>query len=158
MSWCLDAPGGDVLLCGDGSACKHQFCLECIRENLGEEYLQDLLDGDDDWTCFCCQPSPALDSLGNELARGQERSVYTQLLNDYHADEEDEEFLIRYAFTLLGLIVRAVNDGELQAEEQFAQCEASVGDELRGYVIFQPNLSILVDFDCVDLARKKEKN
>ena len=36
----LCADGGELLCCGDGSTCHHNFCTECVSSVMGEGYLK----------------------------------------------------------------------------------------------------------------------
>eukprot|EP00794_Sanderia_malayensis_P007264 gene7264-8075_t len=49
--WCGD--GGDVIMC---DFCEKVFCKQCIKRNMGKQFLKMLLESDDDlkWKCFAC--------------------------------------------------------------------------------------------------------
>jgi hypothetical protein len=51
--WC--GKGGDLIVCDD---CPSAFCSECIKRNVGEQAQRELLESDDSWSCYRCDPSP----------------------------------------------------------------------------------------------------
>ena len=57
-SWCFRDDADEVLICGDGTNCCHNFCYSCISRNLGVEYVTELKSSETDWTCFVCEPEP----------------------------------------------------------------------------------------------------
>lgn len=66
--WCAD--GGDLICC---DFCEKAFCKKCIKRNLGNSALRELLaaDENDKWSCFCCDPAPisAIIRLCNRVMR-----------------------------------------------------------------------------------------
>ena len=63
-----------VLLCSQES-CGREYCESCIKNNLGEVFVE-MLKGIDDWTCLVCNPKQ-LEELMNRKDVIQSRSLYT---------------------------------------------------------------------------------
>ncbi|XP_022742818.1 protein CHROMATIN REMODELING 20 isoform X3 [Durio zibethinus] len=59
--WC--GQSNDLVSC---KSCKTLFCTKCIRRNIGEEFMLDVLASG--WQCCCCLPS-LLQKLTSELVR-----------------------------------------------------------------------------------------
>ena len=55
-SFCGMCEQGELFICGDGTTCTHSFCSECLKRNLGNDFLTSLQNSDDDWTCLVCNP------------------------------------------------------------------------------------------------------
>ncbi|XP_075814057.1 transcriptional regulator ATRX isoform X14 [Microtus pennsylvanicus] len=54
--WC--AEGGNLICC---DFCHNAFCKKCILRNLGRKELSTILDENNQWYCYICQPEPLLD-------------------------------------------------------------------------------------------------
>ncbi|NXE10743.1 ATRX regulator, partial [Lophotis ruficrista] len=54
--WC--AEGGNLICC---DFCHNAFCKKCILRNLGRKELSTILDENNQWHCYICQPEPLLD-------------------------------------------------------------------------------------------------
>ncbi|KAB5571087.1 hypothetical protein PHYPO_G00220900 [Pangasianodon hypophthalmus] len=54
--WC--AEGGNLLCC---DYCSNAFCKTCILRNLGRKELSGIMNDDDKWRCYVCQPEPLQD-------------------------------------------------------------------------------------------------
>ncbi|NXL86081.1 ATRX regulator, partial [Alectura lathami] len=54
--WC--AEGGNLICC---DFCHNAFCKKCILRNLGRKELSAILDENNQWHCYVCQPEPLLD-------------------------------------------------------------------------------------------------
>lgn len=54
--WC--AEGGNLICC---DFCHNAFCKKCILRNLGRKELSTIMDENNQWHCYICQPEPLLD-------------------------------------------------------------------------------------------------
>ncbi|XP_060230600.1 transcriptional regulator ATRX isoform X2 [Meriones unguiculatus] len=54
--WC--AEGGNLICC---DFCHNAFCKKCILRNLGRKELSTIMDENNQWYCYICQPEPLLD-------------------------------------------------------------------------------------------------
>ncbi|XP_027010347.2 transcriptional regulator ATRX isoform X1 [Tachysurus fulvidraco] len=54
--WC--AEGGNLLCC---DYCSNAFCKTCILRNLGRKELSGIMNDNDKWRCYVCQPEPLQD-------------------------------------------------------------------------------------------------
>ncbi|XP_066495974.1 transcriptional regulator ATRX isoform X2 [Tiliqua scincoides] len=54
--WC--AEGGNLICC---DFCHNAFCKKCILRNLGRKELSTIMDENNQWHCYICQPDPLLD-------------------------------------------------------------------------------------------------
>uniref|UniRef100_A0A8C0IW02 DNA helicase n=1 Tax=Chelonoidis abingdonii TaxID=106734 RepID=A0A8C0IW02_CHEAB len=54
--WC--AEGGNLICC---DFCHNAFCKKCILRNLGRKELSAIMDENNQWHCYICQPEPLLD-------------------------------------------------------------------------------------------------
>ncbi|XP_070808035.1 transcriptional regulator ATRX [Pituophis catenifer annectens] len=54
--WC--AEGGNLICC---DFCHNAFCKKCILRNLGRKELSTIMDENNKWHCYICQPEPLLD-------------------------------------------------------------------------------------------------
>uniref|UniRef100_A0A8D2KY71 DNA helicase n=1 Tax=Varanus komodoensis TaxID=61221 RepID=A0A8D2KY71_VARKO len=54
--WC--AEGGNLICC---DFCHNAFCKKCILRNLGRKELSNIMDENNQWHCYICQPEPLLD-------------------------------------------------------------------------------------------------
>ncbi|XP_054851774.1 transcriptional regulator ATRX isoform X2 [Eublepharis macularius] len=54
--WC--AEGGNLICC---DFCHNAFCKKCILRNLGRKELSAIMDENNQWYCYICQPEPLLD-------------------------------------------------------------------------------------------------
>ena len=54
-SWCGENDSGTLFICGDGIKCKNSFCEDCLRRNLGQNFITSL-NTEDDWLCLVCNP------------------------------------------------------------------------------------------------------
>jgi hypothetical protein len=82
-SWCVDDDGS--LFCCD--TCKHAFCKDCLRCNLGASYVA-LVEQTDNWRCLMCE-NAQLDKFKQALKHGYSQSIYTS--TEYDAIEGDAE-------------------------------------------------------------------
>ena len=75
-SWCGQDDTGELFVCGDGSICKHNFCDDCLRQNLGQHFVENLQSNDDDWTCLVCAPEQ-VQLLQETMEVGMKKSIYS---------------------------------------------------------------------------------
>ncbi|KAL1766410.1 transcriptional regulator ATRX isoform X4, partial [Sigmodon hispidus] len=54
--WC--AEGGNLICC---DFCHNAFCKKCILRNLGRKELSTIMDENNQWYCYICNPEPLLD-------------------------------------------------------------------------------------------------
>ncbi|XP_053361404.1 transcriptional regulator ATRX isoform X2 [Clarias gariepinus] len=54
--WC--AEGGNLMCC---DYCSNAFCKTCILRNLGRKELSGIMNEDNKWRCYVCQPEPLQD-------------------------------------------------------------------------------------------------
>ncbi|XP_077165262.1 transcriptional regulator ATRX isoform X2 [Paroedura picta] len=54
--WC--AEGGNLICC---DFCHNAFCKKCVLRNLGRKELSAIMDENNQWHCYICQPEPLLD-------------------------------------------------------------------------------------------------
>ncbi|XP_056665924.1 transcriptional regulator ATRX-like isoform X2 [Monodelphis domestica] len=58
VRWC--AEGGNLICC---DSCHNAFCKKCILRNLGRKEISKILDENNQWRCYICQPEPLLDLI-----------------------------------------------------------------------------------------------
>ena len=75
-SWCGQDDSGELYVCGDGSTCKHNFCDDCLRQNLGPNFVENLQSSEDDWTCLVCAPEQ-VKLLQETMELGMKKSIYS---------------------------------------------------------------------------------
>ncbi|XP_044538874.1 transcriptional regulator ATRX-like [Gracilinanus agilis] len=56
--WC--AEGGNLICCDN---CHNAFCRKCIWRNLGRKEISKIMDENNQWHCYICQPEPLLDLI-----------------------------------------------------------------------------------------------
>ncbi|XP_072520399.1 transcriptional regulator ATRX isoform X2 [Salminus brasiliensis] len=54
--WC--AEGGNLICC---DYCNNAFCKKCIQRNLGRKELSGIMNEDNKWYCYVCNPEPLRD-------------------------------------------------------------------------------------------------
>ena len=109
---CVDHPDCETLYLCDTEGCKYCYCRNCIQRNLGDEYLNELLQAESDtpWYCFMCQPYPALTKLHDAMTIGMENSIYRDSYFESTSTEVDpntvltEEQILK-EFDILTLMV-----------------------------------------------------
>lgn len=107
-SWCFTDDNDELFICKDGLDCSHQFCQNCIRDNLGEEFLQYVQDLDS-WECFICNPK-SLNKLREALDYGQSISLFTTLAKSF--DLNIKEQLLSYYATLHTNITQLTDEAD----------------------------------------------
>lgn len=131
-TWCGREDAGLLYLCANEDTCDHQFCEDCIQNNLGPETL-DEIKANDYWQCFVCRPNQLdhLRSLGN---KARERSLYVKLLEGRKYESLDEAELATYCHILLENVVTSLNEEVVTWEKHYRDCELEVGGEVSGLV------------------------
>jgi hypothetical protein len=145
-AWCLH--GGDLFECGNDE-CGQCFCGECVTRWFGEKVL-DEINNDDEWLCFICKPSPALDDLSAARQSGYVASLYNDLyfessrFNEWTLARTEERPVdafkikkkeISRAGELLDLILSEMNkahfilDDELILQRKRTEIAAEIGSD-----------------------------
>lgn len=112
-SWCLEFSDQSLFICEDGLNCKFQFCVACLQNNLGEEFV-DKVREQDEWTCLHCDPTP-LGAIRDGLAAALDNSDFRHLpspedrLTCLSGNREED---LRIAGVYLGLIEHMVKQGD----------------------------------------------
>lgn len=105
-SWCFDFAEHDLYMCAnEEKGCKSQFCDTCIRNNIGDEYLQ-LVQKNDDWKCFTCDKSQ-LQKFTKAIAEGKSKSVFGKLYNE---DFDSDEVKIQYVLEIFKELVTEADE------------------------------------------------
>ena len=108
-SWCGQDDAGELFVCGDGSTCKHNFCDDCLRQNLGHNFVENLQSNDDeDWTCLVCAPEQ-VKVLQETMELGMKKSIY------------------RDSYGLEGVITRTNNEDEVSDEKKMNDASENNG-------------------------------
>lgn len=136
-SWCM-SDDSELYICRDGNQCSHSFCYDCLNNNFGKSFIQNLKKIDL-WTCLVCDPKP-LEGLKRGYQQGLEQSIYhnQSLISAIPEIENENQIknevdpIIQMDLDLLNALVEESDESFARLEqESLEEKEAQIRDELR---------------------------